>query len=132
MSTVIVLIILIEFFIILLLLFNESFFISIFRSKCVLHFKVLLVLVGRFPLMAILVLVCLPPVIVNIRIYMLRLGRVTIEGRSSLAFTTKALNVCAKNMDASWGFAIFSITLVIRAVLTHSWGKDGVFQVIVY
>ncbi len=80
MSTVIFLVIFIKFFTILLLLFNESFFfVSVFRCECVLHFKVVLVLVGRFPLMAILVLVCLPPVIVNIRIYMLRLGRVTIE-----------------------------------------------------
>ncbi len=81
MSAVIVLVILIKFFaILLLLLFNESFFfVGVLRCECVLHFIVRLILVGRFPLFAILVLICLPPVIVNIRIYMLRLGRLTIE-----------------------------------------------------
>ena len=88
MSHVLVLIIfvIVLALILALIIYDIQFFADCFCCICVLDIVIVSIVVRRFlliacvvPLWVILVLVCLPPVISNIRIYMLSLWRLTIQ-----------------------------------------------------
>jgi hypothetical protein len=95
--------------ILVLIVCDILFFVDCFGCICALDIVIVSIVVRRFPLTVyvvplrvILVLICLPPVISYIRIYMLCLWRLTIQRSLEFGITTKALSVWVKNMDASW------------------------------